>query len=504
MRYSSEDGKGTLALDGLSFSVEKGESVAIIGPSGCGKSSTLQMAAGLLQPTSGKVTIDGAPVTAPRQDTSLILQDFGLLPWKTVRDNAELGLKIHGVGKAERRQRAERALGLVGLQDFAQAYPSGLSGGMRQRLALARSLALDVDLLLMDEPLSALDALLREQLQDTLLALWQAQGYAQILVTHSIEEAVFLGQRILVLTPRPGRRSRTRRARAPAASSPSLTTPTWDPTTTVGATRSSSAAPIFARSCAPPWRRPRRHRMRKLMGYLWGTVFVIALWWALALAIGSPALPTPDATWPALVDNFARIMPEFWTSLGRIALSMLIGTVLGVPAGLWIGRSRRGDQIFGPVLYVLYPVPKIVFLPVLFILFGLGGQAKVILIAIAIFFQMVVTMRDAAKNVPQGAVVSLRSLGATKGQILREVVLPASLPDLFTALRITTGTAVAVLFIAESMAGSSGLGYYIMHAWSLLEYEQMFAGIIAMAVLGVVIYEVFEILEYRLTKWRRA
>lgn len=244
--------------------------------------------------------------------------------------------------------------------------------------------------------------------------------------------------------------------------------------------------------------------MRKLMGYLWGTVFVIVLWWVLALAIGSPALPTPDATWPALVDNFTRIMPEFWTSLGRIALSMLIGTVLGVPAGLWIGRSRRGDQIFGPVLYVLYPVPKIVFLPVLFILFGLGGQAKVILIAIAIFFQMVVTMRDAAKNVPQGAVVSLRSLGATKGQILREVVLPASLPDLFTALRITTGTAVAVLFIAESMAGSSGLGYYIMHAWSLLEYEQMFAGIIAMAVLGVVIYEVFEILEYRLTKWRRA
>lgn len=244
--------------------------------------------------------------------------------------------------------------------------------------------------------------------------------------------------------------------------------------------------------------------MRKLVGYLWGTVFVIALWWVLALAINSPALPTPDATWPALVDNFTRIMPEFWTSLGRIALSMFIGTVLGVPAGLWIGRSRRGDQIFGPVLYVLYPVPKIVFLPVLFILFGLGGQAKVILIAIAIFFQMVVTMRDAAKNVPQGAVVSLRSLGATKGQILREVVLPASLPDLFTALRITTGTAVAVLFIAESMAGSSGLGYYIMHAWSLLEYEQMFAGIIAMAVLGVVIYEVFEILEYRLTKWRRA
>lgn len=243
--------------------------------------------------------------------------------------------------------------------------------------------------------------------------------------------------------------------------------------------------------------------MRKALGLVWGTVFVVALWWVLAVVVDSPALPTPLATLPVLVEELPAILPEFWASLGRLLLAMLIGTVLGVPVGLWMGRSKRGDAIFGPVLYVLYPVPKIVFLPVLFILFGLGGQAKVILIAIAIFFQMLVTMRDAAKNVPAGAVDSMRSLGAGKAAILRDVVLPASLPDLFTALRITTGTAVAVLFIAESMAGSSGLGYFIMHAWSLLEYEQMFAGIVVMAVLGVIVYEVFEVLEHRLTKWRR-
>ena len=244
--------------------------------------------------------------------------------------------------------------------------------------------------------------------------------------------------------------------------------------------------------------------MRKALGLLWGTVFVIALWWVLAALIQSPALPTPAQTLPVLVECFPEIVPEFWTSLWRIALSMLLGTALGVPFGLWVGRSPEADRVFGPVLYVLYPVPKIVFLPVLFILFGLGGRAKVILIAIAVFFQMAVTMRDAAKNVPAGAVLSLRSLGAGKLAVLREVVLPASLPDLFTALRITCGTAVAVLFIAESMAGSTGLGYYIMHAWSLLEYEQMFAGIVAMAVLGVIVYEVFEIAEYASTKWRRA
>lgn len=196
---------GLLALDGLDLEVEGGQSVAIIGPSGCGKSSSLSLAAGLARPTSGSVEIDGVPVDGPREATGLILQGFGLLPWKTVRKNAELGLKVRGVGAAQRSQRAQHALELVGLAPFADSYPSELSGGMRQRLALARSIALDVDLLLMDEPLSALDALLREQMQETLLSLWREQGYAQVLVTHSIDEAVYLGQVIYVMTPRPGR-----------------------------------------------------------------------------------------------------------------------------------------------------------------------------------------------------------------------------------------------------------------------------------------------------------
>ncbi len=243
--------------------------------------------------------------------------------------------------------------------------------------------------------------------------------------------------------------------------------------------------------------------MRKALGYVWGTILVIVLWWLCALAIGSPALPTPAATLPVLASSLGDIMPEFWVSLGRILLSMLIGALLGVPLGLWIGRSKRADAVLGPVLYVLYPVPKIVFLPVFFVLFGLGGEGKVVLIAIAVFFQMMVTMRDAAKNVPAGAVESMRSLGASKLAIYRDVILPATIPDLFTALRITCGTAVAILFIAESMAGSSGLGYYIMHAWSLLDYKQMFAGIVAMALLGVILYEAFDIAERRLTRWRR-
>jgi NitT/TauT family transport system ATP-binding protein len=196
---------GTVALEGLDLAIADGEPVAVIGPSGCGKSTLLLAIAGLVTPTVGELRVAGETAHGARLRTALILQDFGLLPWKTVRRNAELGLTIRGVPAAERRARGERALADVGLAEVGDAYPAELSGGMRQRVAIARALALDADLLLMDEPLSALDALTREDLQDLLLALWAERGMTMLLVTHSIEEAVFLGRRIVVMTPHPGR-----------------------------------------------------------------------------------------------------------------------------------------------------------------------------------------------------------------------------------------------------------------------------------------------------------
>ena len=204
LTYEGSD-RSVRALESFALDVEAGEPISVIGPSGCGKSTMLLLAAGLLMPTSGEVRVSGSSVTGPRRATALILQDFGLLPWKTVEANAALGLTVRGVRRAEARAQAATALERVGLADFARAYPSELSGGMRQRLALARAVALDADLLLMDEPLSSLDALKREDLQGVLLDLWRRRGHTQVLVTHSIEEAVFLGRRIVVMTPRPGR-----------------------------------------------------------------------------------------------------------------------------------------------------------------------------------------------------------------------------------------------------------------------------------------------------------
>ena len=193
------------ALDGVTFEVERGESCAIIGPSGCGKSTLLLIMAGILEPSEGEVKVDGKTVNSPLRSVALILQDFGLFPWKTVYDNVALGLRLRGVDRKTEKRRVEELLKKFGLLGFERAYPKQLSGGMKQRVAIARAIAIEPQILLMDEPLSSLDALSREEMQNFLLKLWKETGTTMVLVTHSIEEAVFLGKKIVVLTERPGK-----------------------------------------------------------------------------------------------------------------------------------------------------------------------------------------------------------------------------------------------------------------------------------------------------------
>ena len=193
------------ALDGVTFEVKKGESCAIIGPSGCGKSTLLLIMAGILKPSEGEVRVDGRKVNSPLRNAALILQDFGLFPWKTVYDNVALGLRLRGVSRETERKKVKELLKKFGLLGFEKAYPKQLSGGMKQRVAIARAIAIEPQILLMDEPLSSLDALSREEMQNFLLKLWKETGTTMVLVTHSIEEAVFLGKKIVVLTERPGR-----------------------------------------------------------------------------------------------------------------------------------------------------------------------------------------------------------------------------------------------------------------------------------------------------------
>ena len=231
---------------------------------------------------------------------------------------------------------------------------------------------------------------------------------------------------------------------------------------------------------------------------------VLGGWEVTALIINKPVLPTLAEAAALFIQFLPEMAPDFGISFGRVALSLALGTLLGLPAGLALGRSKKADQLLSPALYTLYPLPKIVLLPILLTLLGLGSEPKIALIALTVFFQVVVVMRDAAKNIPEATLLSVRSLGARPWQLWRHVILPATLPELFTTLRVSSAVAIAVLFFADAIAGSTGIGYFIMNSWSMVNYPRMFAGVIALALLGVIIYEAFDIAERRLTRWKRA
>ena len=194
-----------VALDRIEATVRKGELITLLGPSGCGKTTLLRLTAGLIAADEGRITIAGTPVAGPRKDACMVFQNFGLLPWRTVLGNVEFPLEIDGVGTAERRARARHFIALVGLADFAEHFPHELSGGMQQRVGIARALMREPILIFMDEPFGALDAQTREQLQEDFLRIWSQTGATVIFVTHSIDEALFLSDRIVVFATAPGR-----------------------------------------------------------------------------------------------------------------------------------------------------------------------------------------------------------------------------------------------------------------------------------------------------------
>lgn len=204
-RYRSDRGEPVTALDGVDLTIEPGSFVTVVGPSGCGKTTLLRMAAGFLTPSVGRVVVDGQSVTGPSPQRGVVFQQPTLFPWWTVRRNVEAGPRYRGASRAERERLADYYLGMVGLADFAEAKTYELSGGMQQRCQIARVLANSPQIMLMDEPFGALDSLTRRRLQSDLLLLHHAREDTVLFITHSVEEAVYLGDRVLVMSPRPGR-----------------------------------------------------------------------------------------------------------------------------------------------------------------------------------------------------------------------------------------------------------------------------------------------------------
>ena len=242
---------------------------------------------------------------------------------------------------------------------------------------------------------------------------------------------------------------------------------------------------------------------KKILSFAAATLLILLFWQIASSLLQKPFLPGIAVSVKALIrDSLSGTLPRhFAVSFYRVALALLFSVVLAVPLGLAMGQHPGLDRFFAPGMYLLYPLPKVVFLPIIVTLFGLGNFPKVLLITLILFFQLLVVTRDASRQIRGEYLLSARSLGMSRPQLWQHVLIPACLPQILTALRVGVGTGIAILFFAETFASLNGLGYYISDAMSRRSYDAMFAGIIAMALLGLLFYAIFRLLEDRVSRW---
>lgn len=234
---------------------------------------------------------------------------------------------------------------------------------------------------------------------------------------------------------------------------------------------------------------------------LYAVLIVLLVWQCLHLLVNSPIIPSPGLTFITFLQIFPILGLHLLVSLSRITVALLISLVLGSAIGLWIGLSKQADQWISPIIYILYPLPKIAFLPILMILFGLGNAPKIILIVMIIIFQITLAARDGVREISKELFLSVLSLGLNRRDLYRHLILPAVLPKIITSLRISMGVSISVLFFAENFATTYGIGYFIMNSWMMVNYVEMFSGILSLSILGLILFMLIDLAESRLCRW---
>ena len=245
-----------------------------------------------------------------------------------------------------------------------------------------------------------------------------------------------------------------------------------------------------------------KYLSRLKLDTVYGLLILFVLWEILHFGIQSTVIPEPYM----VIKRFISLLPgtlmtHMLASLVRIVGAIAISIIAGVAIGLFTGVNDKADKLISPIIYVLYPVPKIAFLPVFMILFGLGNTSKILIVTAIIIFQIIVTTRDGVREIPKGMFYSARSLGMDKLELYRHLIIPAVMPKIITSLRISIGTSIAVLFFSENYATRYGIGYFIMNCWTFINYVDMYAGILGLSLLGYVLFKVVDYAEAKLCKW---
>src|SRR6516164_2744265 len=457
MRFAAASAKSLTAVQGVSFSVRDGEVVSLIGPSGCGKSTLLNIGSGLYTPSEGEAFVDGECVEGPNAHVAFMLQKDLLLPWRTVLENVMFGVEIQRLALPERKRRAHALLENFNLAEFAGHYPHQLSGGMRQRVALARTLAVDPSVLLLDEPFSAVDAQTRMVLQRELAQTLKRAGKTALLITHDLLEAVTLSDRVLVMSRRPGR--------------------VIDEIGNSSLMRRGTAVSVAL------------------------LVVVLAAWqWGPGL-LGIPVFIIPPLS--AVFDEFLRMLAVsgLMTHTGVTAIEVIAGFVLGSLLGAFfgyvLGMSPTAEFALSPYILALQIAPKVAFAPLFILWMGFTLYPKILVAILIVFFPVMVNVLTAIRTVDPDLVNLARAFKATRGQIFWKIEFPASLPPLFAGLRIASTLAVVGVVVGELVGGNLGLGYLLAFGEGQANTAMVFVAILMLTVVGGIAYLAVILVEQR-------
>ena len=240
----------------------------------------------------------------------------------------------------------------------------------------------------------------------------------------------------------------------------------------------------------------------KVLKSFYGVIIVLILWYILSAIIGTNMVPTPKMSIIELVRLLQNdFLYHILYSLYRILGSILISLVIGIPIGIILGRSNLVDKIISPAIYLLYPIPKIAFLPIYMVMFGIGDKSKIILMVTIIVFQILIVTRDAVKEIDKDILISAKVMKFNKFDTITKVILPSILPKVFSALRVSIGIAISALFFSENYATKYGIGYFIMNSWAMVDYKGMFAGVLALSIMSLIIFKIIDILEKKICSW---
>ncbi|HKQ27845.1 MAG TPA: ATP-binding cassette domain-containing protein [Burkholderiales bacterium] len=498
-----------IVLDNVSFSVPRNQFVCLLGPSGCGKTTLLRIVVGLNDADGGEVRVDGQIVRGAGQDRCMVFQNYGLLPWRTVRDNAEFGLEIRGERAGERRAICQRSIEKVGLAGFERHYPHQLSGGMQQRTGLARALSKDPKILLMDEPFAAVDMQTRELLQEELLKIWSTTETTVLFVTHSVEEAVYLGDRVIVMAARPGRIRADVKIDLPRPryGSDVKSSPRFGEL--CGQLRESLRSDPEPQK-APPVSKPKAEKRKfRLIDYpnvvrAASVALTLGLWEWYGRGVDPIFMSYPTAIVAAVPAMIAKgeLQRALLLTLQGLSIGFVLAIVFGIVIGLLMGRYRLFDYLLDVQISALYSTPNVALIPLLILWLGLGMNSKIAIVFLAAFFPIIVNTYGGVRNVSRGLVEIAQAEGASEAQIFGKIILPASLPFIMTGIRLAVGRAVVGMVVAEMFTAMTGLGGAIVYYSNAFATDKLFVVIILLALLGVALTEGVKFLEVRLAPWK--